>query len=77
MGDKYTGEKITIKVSPTNLNNIQAHLAEILAEDIRQMCIQNTIRIQEMIAVYNLKKVTTPITLYVTHQHTRNCPNIN
>ena len=71
MGDKYTGGKIKIKVSPTNLNNIQAHLAEILAEDIRQMCVQNTIRIQEIIDVYNLKKS------YNAHQYSRNPPNIN
>ena len=71
MGDKYTGGKIKIKVSPANLNNIQAHLAEILAEDIRQMCIQNTIRIQEIIDVYNLKKS------YNAHQYSRDRPKIN
>ena len=60
MGDKYTGGKIKMKVSLTNLDNIQAYLAEILAEDIRQMCVQNAIRIQEIMDVYNLKKVTTP-----------------
>ena len=60
MGNKFTGGKIKMTVSPSNLNNIQAYLAEILAEDIRQMCIQNTIRIQEIIDVYNLKKVTKP-----------------
>ena len=47
MGDKYTGGKIKIKVSPTNLNSIQAHLAEILAEDILQMCIQNKLEFKK------------------------------
>ena len=60
MGKKFTGRESKFKISPSNLNNIQAYLAEILAEDIRQMCIQNSIRIQEIIDVYNLKKVTKP-----------------
>ena len=40
MGNKFTGRKIKMTVSPSNLNNIQEYLAEILAEDIRQMCIK-------------------------------------
>ena len=37
MGSKYTSRKTKIKISPSNLNNIQAYLVEILAEDIHQM----------------------------------------
>ena len=44
-------------MSPSNLNNIQAYLVTILAEDIHQMCNQNSIRIQEIIEVYNLEKI--------------------
>ena len=58
MGNKFTSRKTRIKVSPSNINNIQAYLVEILAEDIHQMCTQNSIRIQEIIDVYNLKKIT-------------------
>ena len=58
MGNKHTSRKTRIKVSPSNINNIQAYLVEILAEDIHQMCTQNSIRIQEIIDVYNLKKIT-------------------
>ena len=57
MGNKHTSRKTRIKVSPSNINNIQAYLVEILAEDIHQMCTQNSIRIQEIIDVYNLKKI--------------------
>ena len=58
MGNKHISRKTRVKVSPSNLNNIQAYLVEILAEDIHRMCIQNSIRIQEIIDVYNLKKIT-------------------
>ena len=57
MGRKYTSRKSKVKVSPSNLNNIQAYLVTILAEDIHQMCTQNSIRIQEIIEVYNLEKI--------------------
>ena len=57
MGRKYTSRKSKVKVSPSNLNNIQAYLVTILAEDIHQMCNQNSIRIQEIIEVYNLEKI--------------------
>ena len=60
MGNKFTGGKIKMKVSPSNINNIEAYLAEILAEDIRQMCIQNSVRVQEIIDVYNLKRIQKP-----------------
>ena len=39
MGNKHTSRKTRIKVSPSNINNIQAYLVEILAEDIHQMCL--------------------------------------
>ena len=58
MGRTYTSRKSKVKMSPSNLNNIQAYLVTILAEDINQMCNQNSIRIQEMIEVYNLKKIS-------------------
>ena len=60
MGNKFTGGKIKMKVSPSNINNIEAYLAEILAEDIRQMCIQNSVRVQEINDVYNLKRIEKP-----------------
>ena len=60
MGNKFTRGKIKMKVSPSNINNIEAYLAEILAEDIRQMCIQNSVRVQEIIDVYNLKRIQKP-----------------
>ena len=43
-----------------NINNIKAYLKEILAEGIRQMCIQNSVRVQEIIDVYNLKRIQKP-----------------
>ena len=36
---------------------------EILAEDIHQMCIQNSIRIQEIIDVYNIQKIEKPLSI--------------
>ena len=57
MGRKYTSRKSKVKMSPSNLNNIQAYLVTILAEVIHQMCNQNSIRIQEIIEVYNLEKI--------------------
>ena len=60
MGRKYTSRKSKVKVSPSNLNNIQAYLVTILAIDIHQMCNQNSIRIQEIIEVYNLEKSPNP-----------------
>ena len=58
MGNKHTSGKSKIKISPLNLNNIQVYLVEILAKNIHQMCIQNSIRIQEIIDVYILKRIT-------------------
>ena len=57
MGNKYSGGKTKIKVSPSNLKNIRAYLVTILADDIHQMCTQNSNRIQEIIDVYNFKKI--------------------
>ena len=37
MGSKYSSRKTKVKMSPSNLNNIQAYLVAILAEDIHQM----------------------------------------
>ena len=68
MGNKFTGGKIKMKVSPSNINNIEAYLAEILAEDIRQMCIQNSVRVQEIIDVYNLKEYKNPNTFKKSSQ---------
>ena len=51
MGRKYTSRKSKVRMSPSNLNNIQAYLVTILAEDIHQMCNQNSIRIQEIIEI--------------------------
>ena len=67
MGSKFTGGKSKLTISPSNLNNLQAYLAEILAEDIRQMCVQNAIRIQEIIDVYNLKEVKKPQNIQEIH----------
>ena len=63
MGNKFNGKEVRTKISPKNLNNIQAYLVEILAEDIHQMCIQNSIRIQEIIDVYNLQKIEKPLSI--------------
>ena len=63
MGKKFNGKEVRTKISPKNLNNIQAYLVEILAEDIHQMCIQNSIRIQEIIDVYNLQKIEKPLSI--------------
>ena len=57
MGNKYSSRKTKVNMSPSNLNNIQAYLVTILAEDIHQMCNHNSIRIQEIIEVYNLEKI--------------------
>ena len=47
MGNKYSGGKTKIKVSPSNLKNIRAYLVTILADDIHQMCTQNSNRIRK------------------------------
>ena len=57
MGNKYSSWKTKVNMSPSNLNNIQAYLVTILAEDIHQTCTHNSIRIQEIIEVYNLEKI--------------------
>ena len=51
IGNNYASRKTRIKTSPSNPNNIQAYLVGILAQDIRQICTQNSIRIQEIIDV--------------------------
>ena len=48
---RYTGGKIKMSVSPTNLNNIQTYLAKILDDEILQMCVQNTFTIQQILNV--------------------------
>ena len=57
MSNKHLGGKVKVKISPLNIKNVRAHLVNILAEDIHQMCIQNSNRIQEIIDVYNFKKI--------------------
>ena len=45
MSNKYLGGKVKVKISPLNIKNVRAHLVNILAEDIHQMCIRNSNRI--------------------------------
>ena len=56
MENKYISRKTKTKISPSNLDNIEAYLVEILAEDINELCAQNSIKIHEIIDVCNLKR---------------------
>ena len=60
LGRKYAAGKRKIAVPPNKISDIKVHLIELLVHDIKQMCEENTIRIEEIIDVFNIKVIHKP-----------------
>ena len=60
LGRKYAAGKRKIAVPPNKISDNKVHLIELLVHDIKQMCEENTIRIEEIIDVFNIKVIHKP-----------------
>ena len=60
LGKIYGNGQGKIRIPPTKVTNTKAYTIQLLAMDIKAMCLDNTIRIEEIIDVFNLKKIKKP-----------------
>ena len=60
LGRKYAAGKRRIAIPPNKISDIKVHLIELLTHDIKQMCEENTIRIEEIIDAFNIKVIHKP-----------------
>ena len=54
LGRKYAAGKRRIAIPPNKISDIKVHLIELLTHDIKQMCEENTRRIEEIIDVFSI-----------------------
>ena len=60
LGKVYANGKRNIRIPPTKMSDTKAYMIDLLAQDIKTMCQDNTVRIDEIIDVFNLKKIKKP-----------------